>query len=112
MKLPDQTWSHVAEASGLQWLWTRGLVKDPSTDCPFFPVQEDQAIAWSGQADFTGDICVDGSRLGVQKAAQAGWSAVQMDDEAAVAVIAASWGLHHKPCPSMPEQSRGRSLGQ
>ena len=36
-RLPDKTWLHAAQSSGDDWLWTRGLAKDPIGDMGLHP---------------------------------------------------------------------------
>ena len=80
---PNPTWAHVAEQSQRKLLWTRGLVRDPSVDWEFQEVGDD-ATQWyvpAGEdSTFTGSVCIDGSRLGIIKAARSGWAAVQLKD--------------------------------
>ena len=82
-RMGDSTWEHVAATTtGQTMLWTRGLVRDPSVDWAFHPIDDSSQWQLADNEDtiFTGSVCIDGSRLGSTKAPLAGWAAVQLPE--------------------------------
>ena len=74
----------------------------PSVDWQFYPTMDAQVnwkLAEPGEPHFTGEVCIDGSRLGNSMAPQAGWAAIQLkqqkagqEDEDEVEVEKEAWG--------------------
>ena len=109
-KVMDRKWQHVAAEACLQaqganetcTLWTRGLVRDPSADWTFVPI-EDRHEEWSKELEcrvFSGDVFGDGSKKGSHEWSQCGWAAIQSSEQGD---LFACWG----PLPvDLPVQRR------
>ncbi|CAK0866643.1 unnamed protein product [Prorocentrum cordatum] len=75
---------HVAEQQVDDLPWTRGQVRDPSSDWSFETANEDQyryGVIEGDNEFLADDIVCDGSNLGTACWAQAGWAAMAIAEE-------------------------------